>query len=105
MGNSVAKDLPKDELQDAVDEVFEVFSPIYLKAYALFSLESAKSRMHIASPFREPKHSTQLLELPMGDAPLATGWMKKLGEGNHGWKRRFFVLKNKSMNYVRRIAN
>lgn len=104
MGNSAAKDLPKDELQDAVDEVFEIFSPIYLKAYALFCLEAAKSRMHIASPFREPAVTRQLLDLPMGDAPLATGWMRKLGEGNHSWKRRFFVLKNTSMNYVWVVA-
>ena len=100
MGNATAKDLPKDELQDAVDEVFEIFSPIYLKAYALFCLEAAKFRMHIASPFTEPASQKQLLDLPMGDAPLASGWMRKLGEGNHGWKRRFFVLKNTSMNFV-----
>ncbi len=100
MGNSVAKDLPKDELQDAVDEVFEIFSPIFLKSYALFTLEATKQRVHIASPFREPSARQSLRCPPMGDAPLATGWMRKLGEGNQSWRRRFFVLKNRSMNFV-----
>jgi hypothetical protein len=103
MGTSGSRDISKEkeDLRAAEEAVFGIFSPIFLKSFAMLCLEASKDALGIASPFQEIVQTPRLLSPPLGDAPLATGWMQKLGDKNHSWKRRFFVLKNQSLNFVR----
>ena len=107
MGAGASTEVPVEVLQDAVQEVFAVFSPIFLKAYAILSLEAAKTQVRHPSCFADDEGEARLRlkTPPEGRDPLAVGWITKLGDSTKNWRRRYFVLTNQSLNYVSCLRN
>mmetsp|Transcript_37038 Transcript_37038/g.62990 ORF Transcript_37038/g.62990 Transcript_37038/m.62990 type:complete len:532 (-) Transcript_37038:117-1712(-) len=85
-----------DKLNDAILEFTSLFAQFMLLGYFEVAIEMAKEKA--AETVEDDPE--QLLELPVPDWTIKSGWMTKEGGNYHSWKKRFFVARNEADKFV-----
>ena len=76
----------------ATVEFTSQFSKYMLLGFFEVAINQAKANADAKSPSEDPE---QLMEMPVPDWPIKSGYFTKEGGNVHNWKKRGFVANNK----------
>ena len=90
-GTGASAELPEKQVGDIAQEVFEVFTPVFVKAAGIAIVHIASEKDRVEKHERKAgAPEWRLLKPPIPSEPLKVGWMTKMGESrkHKSWRRR-----------------